>query len=424
MKKLIFSLLLVVLLAIVGLGWGLDNLFAHMSKQSVQDEFQSYRELGSVLAHSLDNQTDIREPLLAYQQAHSISLALDSAENFPLPPTLATRFKQGEPLLLEDESEVTINYWLPKHKQILILKMAINNKQNVSRLQMSMTLLFYVGILALVLVWLYPLINRLQKLAKVAKAFGEGDLSRRIALSSASYIADIETEFNHMASRIETLVNDNKLLGNAVSHDLRTPLARLRFGIDALEDTKDPLKREKYQKHLARDIDEMERLVNVLLSYARLEQKLDNLSKEPVDLSALVLHCVDSQHMPDTDIKQVIQAELYVQGEANYLSMLVNNLLINAHQYANGCIKVGVQRNGKFVQLTVEDNGPGIPFEKRQELLKPFIRGDNPDVTPGYGMGLAIVSRISQWHQAELEISHSVELGGAKFCVFFQIVSK
>nr|WP_194362708.1 ATP-binding protein [Neptunicella marina] len=395
-----------------------------MSKQAVQDEFQSYRELGTVLARSLDKQQDIGQQLSQYQQTHSISLALDSAENFPLPPSLAEHFKQGEPLLLEDDSEVTINFWLPEHQQILMLKMIINDKQQVSRLQMSLTLLFYVGILALVLVWLYPLINRLQKLAKVAKAFGEGDLTRRIARSSTSYIADIEREFNHMAARIETLVNDNKLLGNAVSHDLRTPLARLRFGIEALEDTKDVQKREKYQQHLAKDIDEMERLVNVLLNYARLEQKLDSLGKELVDLSSLVAHCIDSQHMPDTEIRQTIQSGLKVQGEANYLSMLVNNLLINAHQYANGCISVGLSRNGQYVQLTVEDNGPGIPFEKRQELLKPFIRGDNPDVTPGYGMGLAIVSRISQWHSADLEIAHSVELGGAKFCVFFHAVSK
>ena len=92
------------------------------------------------------------------------------------------------------------------------------------------------------------MVRRLLILSNVAKAFGEGDLNQRVKKGSVSYISDLENEFNHMANRIQTLVEDNKLLGNAVSHDLRTPLARLRFGIDALAETSDESVREKLSR--------------------------------------------------------------------------------------------------------------------------------------------------------------------------------
>jgi len=99
--------------------------------------------------------------------------------------------------------------------------------------------------------------------------------------------------------------------------------------------------------------------------------------------------------------------------------MLVNNLLGNALQYAGNKIKLRITKNDTKLQFIISDDGPGIPQDKRSELLKPFMRGEQAHEKPGYGMGLAIVSRIAQLHDATLVITDSIELGGAEFCLTF-----
>jgi signal transduction histidine kinase len=182
-----------------------------------------------------------------------------------------------------------VNQLLPSLQQVLTLSVPQQTKQEDNlTLQVALTTVFYAGILLCVFIWLYPLIKRLRLLRSTAKNFGEGDFSKRIHISYTSYIVDIDNEFNRMAEKIETLVEDNKLLSNAVSHDLRTPLARLRFGIEALNETNNPENKEKYIRHLSQDIQEMENLVDVLLNYARLEQKMIKVEHLPQSLNIII----------------------------------------------------------------------------------------------------------------------------------------
>lgn len=279
--------------------------------------------------------------------------------------------------------------------------------------------MFYLGILMVVLIWLYPLIRQLRQLRLTTKSFGEGQLNQRVNVNSTSYIASIESEFNRMAEQIETLISDNKLLSDAVAHDLRTPLARLRFGIEVLQETDIPETREKYQNRLCRDIDEMERLINVLLNYARMEQSMMAVEQQNIDLNELISQCVGAVTGGNKIINWYPQGNAIVVGDANYLSLLINNLLSNALQYADNQIAITVGKEGSKLQLIISDDGPGIAKEKRNELLKPFIRGECSHEKPGYGMGLAIVARIAKLHNATFVIRDSAELGGAEFCLTF-----
>jgi two-component system OmpR family sensor kinase len=282
-----------------------------------------------------------------------------------------------------------------------------------------LTGVFYLGILMVVLIWLYPLIKQLKQLRQSTKAFGEGKLQQRINVNSTSYIASIENEFNHMAEQIETLISDNKLLSDAVAHDLRTPLARLRFGIEMLQETEKPETREKYQRHLSRDINEMEKLVNVLLNYARIEQSMMTVEQQSINLNELISQCVGAVIDSNKIINWHAQGDAVVNGNANYLSMLINNLLSNALQYADNELTLKVVKSSSMLQFIISDDGPGIAKEKRDELLKPFMRGELSHEKPGYGMGLAIVARIAKLHNATLTITNSTELGGAEFCLTF-----
>ena len=288
-------------------------------------------------------------------------------------------------------------------------------------LRLIFTVLFYLGILALILLWLTPLVKHLIDLRETAKAFGQGDLNKRISVGSVSYINDIETEFNHMAHRIQTLVTDNKLLSSAVSHDLRTPLARLRFGIDTLAEEADPLIRGKYQARISHDLTEMEALVETLLNYARMDQSMVTLEKSSIDLAEVMNQCVESISPKEKRLNvEINTANTTIVGEKRYLLMLVNNLLQNGLRHAKNSVQISVKSIHNKVVLAVEDDGEGIPENEREKVIKPFIRGRNAQTSQGYGMGLAISKRIVDWHEGSLEISQSKTLGGAKLQITFQ----
>ena len=426
MKKLTLSLVVAILTAIIFLGWGLDTFFNGYQEQKGTDEFSAYREIIIPLANTLDKTDNFESFVTTWQSQNQQQLTLTPEAEFPLPASLRDNFYEGEPLVLESENVITVNQLLPTQQKVLTMSIHQQTKQEDNLgLQVALTTVFYGGILLCVFIWLYPLIKRLRLLRITAKTFGEGDFSKRIHISSTSYIVDIENEFNRMAIKIETLIEDNKLLSNAVSHDLRTPLARLRFGIEALSETNKPETKEKYIRHLNSDIAEMEKLVAVLLNYARLEQTMVSVARIPVNLNSLVEECIHfNQSMHTINLKNIdfsLQAKnSVINGDIKFLSMLINNLLNNAQQYAKQNILVTTQNIAGSVCLTICDDGPGIVPEKRIELFSPFTRGQNTLGQTGYGMGLAIVARIAAWHRAVVNIDESEKLGGAKLIVKFE----
>ena len=426
MKKLTLSLVIAILTAIIFLGWGLDTFFNQYQKQKVTDEFSVYRKMITSLANTLDKTNNVGQFVTTWQNQNQQQLTLTPIAEFPLPASLRDNFNQGEPLVLESKDVITVNQLLPSQQQVLSINIhqPIKPQDNLA-LEVALTAVFYVGILLCVFIWLYPLIKRLRLLRSTAKTFGEGDFSKRIHISSTSYIVDIENEFNRMAAKIETLVEDNKLLSNAVSHDLRTPLARLRFGIEALSETNKPETKEKYIRHLSQDIKEMENLVAVLLDYARLEQKMIRVERLPLSLNTLIASCVHNLTANDTsaisiDMTGLSKFQIIVDGDENHLSMLINNLLSNAQQYAIKQVRITTQQTSNSVIMSVSDDGPGISIEQREKIFNPFTRGENNSEQKGYGMGLAIVARITAWHGAQIAITQSNELGGAKFIVTFK----
>lgn len=426
MKKLTLSLIVAIFAAIIFIGWGIDTFFEQVKEKQDVAEFSEYKQTIMSLANTLDKLENIEAFVAAWQVVNQQTLTITPLDEFPLPNSLYVGFTGGELLVLQSQDFITLNQIMPTKQQVLSLGInIIEVNDNNLPLQILLTSAFYAGILACLFIWLYPLINRLNLLRKAAKKFGEGDFSEPIQIHSTSYIADIENEFNRMAQKIETLIEDNKLLSNAVSHDLRTPLARLRFGIEALSETNKPENHEKYIQHLSQDIEEMENLVTVLLNYSRLEQKMIKVERLPVDLDLLIKTSVKNFTMGNSlniniDIKCHPKQQNIVKGDKSLLTMLINNLLKNAQQYAQSQVIISTKQEGNKVVVSVLDDGQGIPKEKRLDVLKPFTRGTHTPEQTGYGMGLAIVDRIAIWHKAQLYISQSEKLGGALIGVSFE----
>jgi len=355
-----------------------------------------------------------------WQSKSSSSVALQDLSNFPVPESIVASFMAGEPLLLESELGVSANFYLPRHDQVFSMDNIYPADKNRWWLKAAFTGLFYIGTLLLVLLWLKPLLLRLRNLRNAADEFGAGNLDSRVSAQGLSYISDIENKYNHMAEQIQTLIEDNKLLTSAVSHDLRTPLARLRFGTDTLSDTDDPTVRRNYQKRINADLNEMEALVDSLLRYARLDSVMSDVKKQELSLQNLIQECA-SQYLDENilvDVRNNDVADKIVYGSYEHLATMTNNLLQNAVAHANTQAVIEVRNHENSIQLTVSDDGPGMPVADRDKLLKPFQRGEDNSRT-GYGLGLAVVSRIAAHHDAKLIVGTSSELGGAQFSVLF-----
>lgn len=401
----------------------MDVLFARLDKGD-SDSLDLMTKMGYQLAAQID--ANSAQALLPTTEGKVLGdgFVLLERDELSLPSALQAQLESGQVLTLESGAGVVLYYFLSKSDQVLAVRLP-EKSTNRTRLRLLLTVLFYLAIVGFLLLWLSPLIRRLQRLAVVAKQFGEGQLDSRISTQPSSNLHDIETEFNRMAQRIQGLLDDNRMLTSAVSHDLRTPLSRLRFGIDALaEQTNDSLQ-SNYIDRLSADLAAMEQLVEVLLEFARLEQRLTEIPLRSIDLTSVLTQTIEyAESTVDCKIELHIPLdEVLVLGDERYVTMLFNNLLQNAIRYATGVVKVSVDVLGSHVWLRVEDDGPGLEPIDRDRLLKPFERGNDPGgnkENPSYGLGLAIVQRIADWHGGLVELGDSQVLGGACISVRFK----
>ncbi len=422
MRTLTISLLVVALLATIGLGWMFDHLYGQYATENAhnKDNSKIVEQIGTELALTLDQQANTQAFVDKWREDAAFTIEVTTFDDFPLPKALVKSIMAGEPVLLESSQHLAFHYYLPNHKELLILKSPLLDVKQTN-MGYLFTILFYLGLVVIFLAWVYPLIRQLLSLRKVAKAFGDGQLQQRVKIGPISYIRDIEIEFNQMAQRIEGLVNDVKLLSSAVSHDLRTPLARIRFGVDTLQEEEDPIARKRFEQKISDNVDEMTSLVETLLKYARLDQAMIELKKEPVDLNAIILNSIKNKKIDGKKITfNKPNFNNQVIGDAAYLSMLINNLIQNALQYGHKEICIELAQNMGGITLSISDDGDGIIEAERENMFKPFVRGDHTrQKRKGHGIGLAIVKRIVDWHQAKIEINQAKNLGGAEFLVTF-----
>ncbi|MFA0195040.1 ATP-binding protein [Vibrio artabrorum] len=371
---------------------------------------------GTSLSRTLDDPKLDSQPLIkGWNRSNDEQLSLINETSFPLPPSLKLQFESQGFLVLESDEGVSLHYRLPNIGKVLNIKTHLLPLEDQSlALNRIYTTLFYVGIVIILLLWVSPLIRQLLNLSKVTKSFGMGDLQQRIQVNRSSYIAEIETEFNRMADRISQLVDDNKLLSRAVSHDLKTPIARLRFGIEALEETDSETLKLKYFTRINRDLDAMEELVSTLLSYARLDQANIEPNLEVIELNSWLEDKLSTYSSATHQLEYKPNSQpIIVQSDPKYLSMQLGNLLSNAERFGVSQIAVQLELKDGIAELSVSDDGKGIDEEEAKQVIKPFVRGLQSRDNAGHGMGLAIVMRIGAWMGSKLSIHRSKNLGGA-----------
>jgi two-component system OmpR family sensor kinase len=221
----------------------------------------------------------------------------------------------------------------------------------------------------------------------------------------------LATDFNRMGARLQSLIGSQRQLLRDVSHELRSPLARLRIAL-ALAERAEPAEREKLWPRLSRECDRLEALISEILALARLDAQLS--STEVIDLEALLLRLRNDTQLDGTDQQISIDVEenLQLQGWPDMIERATDNLLRNALRFNPPGLPVEVQakRSGERLQLSVRDHGPGVAPEHLLQLGEPFYRAPG-QTAPGHGLGLAIARRAAQRHGGELILNNHPQGG-------------
>lgn len=442
LRTLTLSLLLTIVVASVGSGLLLDKLYSELysSEPDTKGLKQSQLDVIGAQLSATIRKLDDKEEFIQLWQAENSSLSLEiiTRDDIRIPEELLQKLENSGHMILSSSANLSYYSFLKEDDSYLVIRSPLAGNNQPNWLPILFTVIFYALLMLIVFTWLFPLIRRLQTIQLSAKKLGEGDLSARITPSIISHIKDIELEFNRMAQRIEELVSDISLLSSAISHEMRAPLAKLQFGLDALREEDDEETRRIYQDRLDKVIADMTHLIDTLLKYARLDKNIAQLPKDEVDLLAMCAKLITSvtqgesadgvSSFAKTDITINAKDPFYiVKGDVFYLNLLIENLLANAVKYGRDKIIVSLDQHENKIFLAVEDSGPGIAENFKKNIFKPFVRGEETKSESeaqrtsqkGYGLGMALVKRIADLHNVEIEITQSETLGGAKLILVF-----
>ena len=270
------------------------------------------------------------------------------------------------------------------------------------------------GIAVAVGIAAYPLIRymsrRLERLEAGVAAFGAGDLSARVAVTGRDEIARLATTFNASADRIQALLMAHKTLLANASHELRSPLSRLRMAVEDLPEAGGESQR---RAEIKRNIGELDALVEEILLASRLQANTAGEPQpEPIDLAGLIAEQCAAY---DAEFAVADGTTPQVMGDARLLRRVLRNLLENAARYGGGTAEVSLATVGREAHITIADRGPGIPEAEREKIFEPFYRLRNvPESAGGAGLGLALVKQIAERHGGRVSVG-AREGGGALF---------
>ena len=277
--------------------------------------------------------------------------------------------------------------------------------------------LFYLSIFVVVGLWLRPLLSDLNLISGAAQRFAADYREPLSTASGTSQLTSLASNLDEMSSRLSGLIRSQKELVAALSHEMRTPLARIRFAL-AVMSNKDKEDIQEQLDDLSDDVQEIDQLIGTMLNYARLDHPDLRMNWQKVPLDAWLTQTIDKCRQPDKEISIIRNEALDAAWmDPRLMSLALSNLLVNACHYANENVRCTVRHGGGHYRIEIEDDGKGIPDSERESIFKAFTRIDDSRnrETGGFGLGLAIVSRIAALHGGNVFAEASEELGGAMF---------
>ena len=260
----------------------------------------------------------------------------------------------------------------------------------------------------------------LVNIRQTAEQLGQGNLKARTENVKGWLFKPLANVLNNMGTHIEHLVSTNQTISHAMAHELRTPLARMRFELSMLEESNDEQEKLLLQKGMSDDINELETLISASLNYFKMQQSNIELNLTQVSLKQWGEKVCQSLALfkPKGFELTCNSQDVLAIIDTNLAETIVKNLLLNAFKYATHKAVLNITKQKNSVIIEIDDDGPGIPFEAREKIFMPFARLDTSRTrsTGGYGLGLAYVKLMAEFHNGNAFVVTS-PLGGARFVV-------
>lgn len=370
-----------------------------------------------------ENENNDKEQIIKLFENHlQFNIKYETNKNFP--DIFTERwFSPIDRSLRRELKSQNFNYWFDTtgYKNLIDLKLKYKNGYFQffiprERLATTPVRLFalWITLPAILVIFIAILFLKNQtrpitKLAEASEKFGKGEDVEDYRPSGALEIRKAGLEFDRMRKRILRHLNQRSEMLSGISHDLRTPLTRIKLQLAFIKD-------KEITNKLSRDVDEMEKMLNEYLQFSR-----SNFTEksEKFNLSELIMSIVKKYENKNILVDQ--KTEVFFSGRKNLIQRSLNNLLDNAINFSKN-IKVTQQKIKRSILILVEDDGPGIPSSEYENVFKPFYKVDKSrnQTRSSVGLGLSIASDIVRSHGGNIELGKS-EMGGLKIKIVLPV---
>ena len=430
LSRLFLSFYLLVMGSFVVIAFVADFLISSALK-GITDDYTSRFMRGTIvlIEDALFRKQRSEWPKIIKDLDSNFAYRIDIVERWTLKlkPKQAEKLDAGE-LVVDSEGDI-IYHRLKQTPQILVVGPfspdANPDRPRAMPFELRIRLLTWslIGLFLAIAVWFWvrPVWRDLEALRKTARALGEGHFERRSPEAKSRAFDLLTATLNGMAERIQRLIATQKELSSAISHELRTPIARMRFALEMLAETPEKEERERLWQMMEEDLDELDDLIESSLAYSRFDREKPELHLTSVEFGTWLSDEVDSLRILSRNLEISIDTSALPQGQHVELDLksmpyAITNLLRNALKYAKKKIVVSAEVVGKNIRVHVDDDGIGIPPDERQRVFTAFTRLDRSRdrATGGHGLGLAIVSLVLEQHGGSAFADES-PLNGARF---------
>ena len=279
--------------------------------------------------------------------------------------------------------------------------------------------IFYLSIFVVVGLWLRPLLRDINVISKGAQRFAADYRDPPSTAADTTELTPLARNIDDMAAKLSGVLRSQKELIAALSHEMRTPLARIRFALAVIDDKAEEALKEKLRA-MNEDVEEIDDLVSSMLNYARLDHPDIEMHWQAVPVRNWLDKIVEK--MPGDAIRvdeTTGDSPDRVSMDPRLMELALSNLLVNATKYGKQEVLCASRQDGTDHVLTVEDDGQGVSADERETVFKAFTRLDDSRnrETGGYGLGLAVVARVAELHGGAASVDTSPTLGGARFMI-------
>jgi two-component system OmpR family sensor kinase len=418
MTRHFLGLYLLIVMTLAAVSWGQDELLQRYNTQDLPEEKTAAAVMTAVQDHLRDTPPIERRQRLAELTARlGLDMDLIATTDIVGAETLSN-LRAGKIAHMQGSAGQSWTLKQLDADYVLALESAEARAQR-SALDWVLTAIFYAAIALVVMIWIWPLRRDLRVLERSASRFGDRNWEFEPIIKPNSQIHPLAETFRKMAVRIDGLIASHKDMSNAVSHEIRTPLSRMQFEIELALQAQSMDDVKKSFGNIKADIAAINDLITATLDYAILERADVSLNLGIHNFTALIPAIADTVQRdapPDIRLRSDVQAGAdQVVCDVHLIEAVLRNLLYNSIRFAKRDILVAFTTRDGVNQLSVDDDGPGIPEKERERVFDSFVQLERAGARKmGFGLGLAIVKRAVEWHRGEVSVSAS-PLGGARF---------